>query len=468
MLTTAHRRRHGARRGAATLIVVMVLFFIVSLVAAYASRNLIFEQKTASNQMRSSQAFEAAEAGVEWALSQLNTGRATAACVPSTTLTDEVLRERYLSIDPTTGSIAPRTASGAGSVQPSCVFDTTSTDATDWRWSCRCPAVDATSAALTAPATTTPAPAFSLRFCSAETASVSNCLTTPSVRSGVIRVDANGCTRLDASCLAFGAAQTRGAAAEGAATVSAVIALRSALVSPPAAALTLRGELDKSGGTTLALGNADADSGGLVLHAGGDIPSIADLSVSTLPGTPATRSLLGNDASLVPAAIGSPALSSSERFFLSFFGMRPDTYRRQPATVQIDCSITVCDAAGVNTVLSINPGRIIWLRNVTAGFTLDADVGSATQPAILIVEGDVNATGTATFTGLLYGRKSDWDWDVGGNTTIVGAVIAQNDMDLDGGGSLTINYDRAVLTRLRTTYGSFVRVPGGWRDFTGI
>jgi Tfp pilus assembly protein PilX len=467
MLTMAHRPRLDTRRGAATLIVVMVLFFIVSLVAAYASRNLIFEQKTASNQMRSSQAFEAAEAGVEWALSQLNTGRATAACVPSTTLTDQVLRERYLNIDATTGSIAARTASGGGSVQPSCVFDTSSADPNDWRWSCRCPAIDAASAALTGPATTTPAPAFSLRFCSAETASVSNCLSA-SVRSGVIRVDANGCTRLDANCLAFGAAQARGAAAEGASTVSAVIALRSALVSPPAAALTVRDDLGVDGGTTLALGNGDAESGGLVLHAGGNIPSLSDLTVSSLPGTPGSRALLDNDPSLKPAAVSALGLSAQDRFFIAFFGMRPDTYRRQPATVQIDCSIVACDAAGVNTVLNVNPGRIIWLRNVTAGFTLDADVGSATQPAVVVVEGDVNATGTATFTGLLYGRRSGWDWDVGGNTTIVGAVVAQDDMDVDGGGTLTINYDRAVLTRLRTTYGSFVRVPGGWRDFTGI
>ncbi|MBK7062382.1 MAG: hypothetical protein IPH51_18705 [Rubrivivax sp.] len=34
----------------------MVLFFIMSLVAAYTSRNLIFEQRTSANQLRSTQA----------------------------------------------------------------------------------------------------------------------------------------------------------------------------------------------------------------------------------------------------------------------------------------------------------------------------------------------------------------------------------------------------------------------------
>ena len=70
-------RRPGpsAQRGAAALIVVMLLFFIISLVAAYAGRNLIFEQRTSTNQYRATQAFEAAEAGLEWALAMLNGGR---------------------------------------------------------------------------------------------------------------------------------------------------------------------------------------------------------------------------------------------------------------------------------------------------------------------------------------------------------------------------------------------------------
>jgi hypothetical protein len=34
----------------------MLLFFIISMVAAYTSRNLIFEQRTSANQYRSTQA----------------------------------------------------------------------------------------------------------------------------------------------------------------------------------------------------------------------------------------------------------------------------------------------------------------------------------------------------------------------------------------------------------------------------
>ena len=69
-------RRHQV--GAAALIVVMVLFFIASMVAAYASRNMIFEQRTGTNLFRATQALEAAEAGMDWAITMLNQGRSKA------------------------------------------------------------------------------------------------------------------------------------------------------------------------------------------------------------------------------------------------------------------------------------------------------------------------------------------------------------------------------------------------------
>ena len=66
------RRGHGPRRGAASLVVVMILFFIITLVAAYTSRNLLFEQRTSANQYRATLAFETADAGIEWAIARLN------------------------------------------------------------------------------------------------------------------------------------------------------------------------------------------------------------------------------------------------------------------------------------------------------------------------------------------------------------------------------------------------------------
>ena len=112
----------------------MLLFFIVSLVAAYAGRNLIFEQKTSANQYRATQAFEAAEAGLEWALAMLNGGRIDAACSPPDPVDNTLpsFRQRYLNID-VDGHYTPRLwADNLTRERPSCVQS-------DTGWNCSCP-----------------------------------------------------------------------------------------------------------------------------------------------------------------------------------------------------------------------------------------------------------------------------------------------------------------------------------------
>ena len=111
-------------RGAASLIVVMVLFFIMSLVAAYTSRNLIFEQRTSVNQYRATQAYEAAEAGLEWAIAQLNGGRINGSCLEAgVTNANTSFRQRYLAInanplpDPASGMITVLTQPAVGAAR---------------------------------------------------------------------------------------------------------------------------------------------------------------------------------------------------------------------------------------------------------------------------------------------------------------------------------------------------------------
>ena len=67
-LTPAARHQ----RGVAGLAVVLLLLFGTSIIAFYLNRGLIFEQKTSANQVRSTSAFELAEAGIEWATGMLN------------------------------------------------------------------------------------------------------------------------------------------------------------------------------------------------------------------------------------------------------------------------------------------------------------------------------------------------------------------------------------------------------------
>ena len=66
-----------SRRGAATLIMVVILLTAAVLMMIYAGMNSAIQQKTSTNQLQSSQAFEAAEAGLEFGFAYLITNAST-------------------------------------------------------------------------------------------------------------------------------------------------------------------------------------------------------------------------------------------------------------------------------------------------------------------------------------------------------------------------------------------------------
>lgn len=425
-----HRRSPaGARRqrGIAALAVVMVLFFIVSMVAAYTSRNLIFEQRTSANQYASSQAMDAAEAGLEWALAKVNQGRVDAACAASTDTADPTFRERYLAIDAGSGVITALAATAT------CVWNGAD-------WDCRCPA--AGNELPTAPSGDGIFPAFRVRFWWG-TGSTPGTPPQP----GVITLEANGCTRLDANCLSFGG---QGVANEGRTIVRTLVALASALPRPPAAALTARGNVDL-GDASIHLVNVDGASNGILVQQRGPTLDAGPL-LTSLPGVPTNLARITGDLTLPDTA---------DRYFSSFFNLWPQAHRQQPAAIAIDCAPS-CDAVTLRAAASANPGRTLW---ATGDVVLDTpgDIGSPTAPLVLVVEGNLVFAAGTTVHGVVYARNGTWTTSGAGGTTIRGALVAEG--DVDGTGTATVVYDRAVIDRLRLASGSIVRVPGGWRDF---
>jgi Tfp pilus assembly protein PilX len=423
--------RPHAQRGIASLIVVMVLFLIVSMVAAYASRNLIFEQRTSANQYMSTQAMEAAEAGIEWAISMLNHGRIDANCVSSAVLTDTTFRERSLNIAAADGRITRVEAAGQPA-QATCVWNGNA-------WDCACPTAAAGVTLPSAPAGAGTFPAFRVRF-------ISDAVSTTQYPS-IVRVEVNGCTRLDDACLSFGG---QGVSNEGRTVVRSLLAMTSSLPRPPAAALTAGDDVDLSAAAPLALFNTDVGVGGVTIRARGDV-NIDNSRLFGPPGTPGPSSLAPNDTSL-------PA--TADAFFADAFNMWPLTQRQQPASITLDCDPVACDAAAVRDLAERNPGRPIWLQG---DLVIDSagDIGSAASPVLLTIEGGLSFTTDATIHGLVYLRSADWA--TSGTGTIRGAVVAEG--AVSGAGTLRIVYDRALLDSLRLTTGSIVRVPGGWRDY---
>ena len=450
------RRLPGIRcrpRGAASLIVVMVLFFIMSLVAAYTSRNLIFEQRTSVNQYRATQAYEAAEAGIEWAIAQLNGGRIDDSCLEAgVTNADTSFRQRYLAIntnpapDPASGMVTALTQPTAPAVprRAGCVWNGSA-------WTCSCPS-DA-NPGLAIPSGTGIFPAFWVSFSAAGVS-----------RPGVVQIISNGCTRVDTACLSSTANSSN---VEGRALVMALVALKGAVTTPPVAALTVFGNVDRTAAPgTLSVFNTDVDKGGVTIQARG-AAALGSVVLAGVPGTPGSESMIQNDTSMnLPAPVPAAGVTAKAREFASTFSAWPNMTRWQPGAVRLTCAVAGCRAALSNAV-ALNPDRVIW---VEGDLTLETagDIGSlpnpadlsAAGPAVIIATGDlIVPVGGVRLFGLVYTRSGAWS----GGGEIQGAAIVED--DLDPSAAQTVVYNAGVLDTLRLRAGSFVRVPGGWRDF---
>ena len=458
--------RRSKQRGAASLIVVMVLFFIMSLVAAYTSRNLIFEQRTSVNQYRSTQAFEAAEAGLEWALAQLNGGRIDANCLEAgAAASSTTFRQRYLNIsatappDPPTGLVTTMMQAAAGSAprRAGCVWNGAS-------WTCSCPTD--TDPALTAPVGAGVFPAFWVSF---STVGVN--------RPGVVQIVSNGCTRHDPDCLRSATATVN---VEGRALLTALAALKSAIPTAPVAALTVLGAASSAApGPKAIVINSDPSRGGITVQAGG-VVTLADFVLTSTPGTPGAASVVQSDTSLslllsdLPADLTAAGYAPNDRAFASSFGAWPNSIRLQPGAVRLDCPAGGCGAALANAV-AMNPDRVIWINGELA-VEADVIVGTAANPAVIVVAGNgvavpgnVNLAAGAIVNGMIYSRGSGPGPGPGPAITLKGPGIIQGaafvEGDLTATGAPRIIFDGAVVNNLRLRAGSFVRVPGGWRDF---
>ena len=425
-VSTLPHRTPRRQRGAAALIVTLMLFFAMVLVAVFANRNLLLEQRSAANQYRSTQAFEAAEAGIEWALAQLNSGqRIGAACLPSADPNASSFRTRYLGFTRSSAMFTPTTWNFSGTataLHPTCVRSATG-------WSCSCPAQGAP--LLTAPAGAATAPAFSLQFL-------------PTAKPGLVRVTATGCTRLAGACLPGSSTN-----AEATAKVEVALGLLAAVRTPPAATFTLRGGFDADG-AALGVHNPDPASG-IAIHAGAQIAaSHARLTVPA--GASKAGARVGNDSAL--------AGLSADRFFAAHFGVDKAGWKAQPAVTRIACSGD-CSAA---LMAAANTAADTALVSIDGDLTLTGPItlGSVQHPVLLVVSGAVRFDGAVAISGVVYGASVSWNHTAGG-AFVRGALLSE--AGYQGDGTPELFYDTAVLDTLKGQAGSFARVNGSWRDF---
>ena len=413
-------------RGVAALVVIMGMLFAMVLVTAFANRNLVFEQRTSANQYRAAQAFEAAEAGIEWALAQLNANRRIGAdCEPSADPAATSFRTRYLSTLPKTGVLIPKTWSNAGTAAPlsaSCVR-------AGGGWSCSCSSDGAP--VLSAPGGKTPAPAFLVHF-------------TPTAQPGLVRIVSQGCTGLAGKCAP--GSTTR---ADASAKVEALLGVVAGMRTPPAATVTTRGSFD-AGAAPIGLHNPDPATG-IAVNAGGTVTA-TQARLTPPAGAPIVGMFAADDAALAALA--------ADHFFASHFGVDRAAWRGQPAVTRVSCSIDCATVLGAAIAAAEGPALI----HVDGDLSLAGPIalGSVQQPVVIVVAGAAGLEGAVTLHGVLHAASLAWN-NTSGGAFVRGALLSEG--GYAGNGAPDLFYDPALLARLKHATGSFARVHGSWRDF---
>lgn len=404
----------------------MVLFFIMGLVFFYANRGLVFEQRSSANQYRYTQAFETAEAGLEWALVQLNSDRfVDDACAPITgspTSTSTKFRNRFLAFDDTTGVISP------SGLRAACVISGSGLP------TCSCPTSGN-------PVLTEVGQAFMVEF-----------LAVPGGQAGSIQVTAHGCTSTgvaakDPRCLTGGSG-----ASDGYARVTVALGLLPALGSAPAATITAKGGVAMKGtGAAVGVFNPDPAVNGITIDSGGAVDT-SKARLATVPGSSPQSSVIQND----------PALNgvTGDVLFSSYFNMTKADFKNL-------ATVLPCTACTKTELLAAydQGARIIWVEgslDVTGNTTIGG-VTAPDSPVVIVVTGNGTFGGTSEMAGLLY-VMGDWAYTGGGSGFIRGAAVTEGNMDATNG-SPDFYYDGSALRKLALTEGRFGRIAGSWRDF---
>jgi hypothetical protein len=140
-------------------------------------------------------------------------------------------------------------------------------------------------------------------------------------------------------------------------------------------------------------------------------------------------------------------------------GTPPATYKWQPAALRIDCPAGGC-LATLTTAAAMNPDRVIWI-NGNLKLESAGDVGAADSPVTLVVEGDLDLAANSRIFGFIYTRGAN----LAGSGSVQGAVFFEGNLSLSSAAAPTITLDTAILAQQQFRAGSYVRLPGGWKDF---
>lgn len=148
--------------------------------------------------------------------------------------------------------------------------------------------------------------------------------------------------------------------------------------------------------------------------------------------------------------------ASADTLFKNYFGVT----QTQLANA---ANYTSTSGGDVSSALAGMQNKLIWLAPSTGSvsFTGSSVIGSISQPVIIVINGNMSISGNVTIFGLIYVTGNITQ--ASGSAVVNGSLFAGGSADFQG--NFTGNYDLQVLSNIQTQLGSFVKVPGSWKDY---
>jgi hypothetical protein len=417
----------------------MVLFLVMALLAAYANRSLMFEQRIAGSYYRSNMAQEMAEGGLDWAVAMLNGTAIDSSCAAVATGGTRWV-DRNLNVSADDRGIKTKWTS-AVRVDADCA-------STGDTLTCRCATPNTPRTAQPSTPSSILVPSFAIILGTGTDSSYGN-----------FQVNSVGCTDSSVdNCIGVAKMQAMSQKATGVTRLLGQVGFVPAVPSSPTAPLTVKGTLTTAGVGGLGLHNTDPLSTGTLVVSGGDPPALNDARMDSVPGTPPQQASFFRDSYL--ASLGSTD-EGKARFFRTFMGMAPGRYQNHPAARVVACPNT----GGCETALqsAAAAGKRMMLVKGPLNISADTTIGSVAAPVVIVVYGAATITGPMQLNGMLVVLGDlDWSNTASGTSQITGMVVVQGDMRTNG--RMDIIYRQSIATELRNRLGSYARVQGGTID----
>jgi len=236
-------------------------------------------------------------------------------------------------------------------------------------------------------------------------------------------------------------------------TITQLVQFGSTVLNTPTAPLISQGSISLSGSSTITntYGSTTLQSGSTVSLSG---------SSSTVLNS-GTSSTAGNIRSDIQSNSSGLSSQTSSDFFSSYFGLSESTVKSS-----VDHYYTNNVSTNYGGTLNGMTGTSIWIDQTGGTATINGNntIGSSASPVLIIVNGNVNFTGTVTIYGYIFILGSSTS-DLTGNVTIVGGMASTG--NLSGSGSLNVTYNPTVLSNLQnsSSMNYYAKVPGSWNDF---